>query len=170
DAGGVRALRGASSFQLAFLMARSTYVSQPPPKSTDGPAMIAAFEAAAGIAGMPETIEDQLAAACEAVARTLEFSLDLHLKGWNERPVELIVSGGGVENRRIMSEIEQILGRRSATLTVRRIDELGMPSLAKEAVAFALLGAATLDGEPSNVPSATGASRRIVLGSITPRP
>jgi len=53
---------------------------------------------------------------------------------------------------------------------VLRIDELGVPSEAKEAIAFALLGAATFDGVPSNVASATGARRAVVLGSITPKP
>jgi anhydro-N-acetylmuramic acid kinase len=46
----------------------------------------------------------------------------------------------------------------------------GVASEAKEAVAFALLGAATLDGVLSNIPSATGAKRAVVLGSITPKP
>ena len=41
---------------------------------------------------------------------------------------------------------------------------------AKEAIAFALLGCATLDGLPANVPTVTGAARAVVLGSITPKP
>jgi anhydro-N-acetylmuramic acid kinase len=49
-------------------------------------------------------------------------------------------------------------------------DEFKIPSAAKEAIAFALLGAATLDGFPSNIPGATGARARVVLGSITPAP
>ena len=81
-------------------------------------------------------------------------------------PDELIVSGGGVRNEAIMTLLRQPLG----DLSVIRTDELGVPAEAKEAVAFALLGAATLDGEPGNVPGATGASRRVVLGSITPKP
>jgi anhydro-N-acetylmuramic acid kinase len=55
-------------------------------------------------------------------------------------------------------------------LKVQTTDELGVPPEAKEAMAFALLGAATLRGMPSNVPSATGAGRAVVLGSITPKP
>ena len=47
---------------------------------------------------------------------------------------------------------------------------MGISGDAKEAVAFALLGEATLDGVPSNVPSVTGARRAVVLGSITPKP
>jgi anhydro-N-acetylmuramic acid kinase len=65
-----------------------------------------------------------------------------------------------------MSLLRQPLG----DLPVRTTDELGVPSEAKEAMAFALLAAATLDGVPSNIPSATGARRAVVLGSVTPKP
>jgi anhydro-N-acetylmuramic acid kinase len=81
-------------------------------------------------------------------------------------PDELIVSGGGVHNATLMELLRQPLG----AIPVTPIDALGIPSEAKEAVAFALMAAATLDGEPSNVPAATGARRPVVLGSITPRP
>jgi anhydro-N-acetylmuramic acid kinase len=46
--------------------------------------------------------------------------------------------------------------------------ELGVPSDAKEAVAFALIGWATLHGLPGSVPSCTGASGPRVLGRVTP--
>ncbi|MBM3985494.1 MAG: hypothetical protein FJ296_07385, partial [Planctomycetes bacterium] len=38
--------------------------------------------------------------------------------------------------------------------------------LAREALAFALIGDATLRGEPANVPSVTGARRAVVLGKL----
>ncbi|HZJ71541.1 MAG TPA: anhydro-N-acetylmuramic acid kinase [Planctomycetota bacterium] len=47
---------------------------------------------------------------------------------------------------------------------------LAIPVLAKEAVAFALLGDATLRGVPSNVPSVTGARQACVLGKISAAP
>ena len=81
-------------------------------------------------------------------------------------PEDLIVSGGGTRTLSIMRHLAEYKGGSIIYTT----DELGIPSDAKEAIAFALLAAATLDGEPSNVPSVTGAKRAVVLGSITPRP
>jgi anhydro-N-acetylmuramic acid kinase len=52
-------------------------------------------------------------------------------------------------------------------LTLRRSDEFGVPSQAKEAVAFALLAYQTWNRQPGNVPSATGAERAVVLGKIS---
>ena len=39
---------------------------------------------------------------------------------------------------------------------------------AKEAVAFALLGYLTINGQPGNLPAATGARGPRVLGVVTP--
>ena len=76
------------------------------------------------------------------------------------------MSGGGVHNRAMMGMLRSAGGESA----VKTADDLGIAAEAKEAMAFALLGAATLDGVPGNVPSATGARRRVVLGSVTPRP
>jgi anhydro-N-acetylmuramic acid kinase len=65
-----------------------------------------------------------------------------------------------------MGAIKEALG----SCRVLVSDELGITSTSKEGLAFALLGAATLDGTPANVVGATGACRPVVLGAITPKP
>ena len=78
---------------------------------------------------------------------------------------EIVLSGGGAKNRtlvRIISERLAPLG-----ISVRFSDEFGLPSDAKEAVAFAMLAYETWHRRPSNVPSATGAKRAAVLGKIS---
>ena len=47
-------------------------------------------------------------------------------------------------------------------------DEHGIPHGALEAITFALLGWCSFRGLPGNLPSATGAKRPVVLGSLTP--
>jgi len=75
----------------------------------------------------------------------------------------VVMAGGGTGNRFLMELLRQEL----APLDVRLSDEFGVPSAAREAMSFAILARETLRGKPSNVPSATGASRDAVLGSIT---
>ena len=64
----------------------------------------------------------------------------------------------------------QRIGELAPDVRVMTTDELGVPAGEKEAVAFALIGWATLHGLPGNVPSCTGASGARVLGSHHRRP
>ncbi len=77
---------------------------------------------------------------------------------------ELIVSGGGVHNATLMGQLRSLLPK----LAFSQTDDFGIPSDAKEAVCFALLAYRTFKNKTGNVPSATGARRGVVLGSVTP--
>jgi anhydro-N-acetylmuramic acid kinase len=78
---------------------------------------------------------------------------------------ELIVSGGGAKNATLMTMLAEQLAPLGVVL--RYSDEFGLPSDAKEAVAFAVLAHETWHRRPSNVPSATGAKRPAILGKIS---
>jgi len=78
---------------------------------------------------------------------------------------ELIASGGGTRNSTLMRMLADDLSQ--LKITVRTSDDFGLPSEAKEAVAFALLAYQTWHRQPSNVPSATGAKRPAILGKIS---
>lgn len=131
-------------------------------KSTDSPTMIRIFENALAASEKSISVNDQLATACWLTAAEIGRAV------WafgGQFSGEWILSGGGTRNKSVMRFFaENVAGQWKTT------DDCGVPSQAKEAIAFALLGAATLDNVPSNVPSATGASRPVVLGSITPKP
>jgi anhydro-N-acetylmuramic acid kinase len=167
DEGGAGALRGTVREDVARRFLAHDYFRACPPKSTDGPAMIDAMKAALG-EGTPAT-DDLLATAARVTAGTVVDSIlgQIGNDPGATTPVDLIVSGGGVHNRAIMQGLR---ARLPARVTIRTTADLGIPADAKEAVAFALLASATLDGEPSNVPSVTGARRRVILGCITPAP
>jgi len=78
--------------------------------------------------------------------------------------LQTILGGGGAKN----STLRKMLGERLGVGEVLTHDDFGIPDSAKEALAFAILAHETLRGRPSNVPSATGARRLVVLGKIVP--
>lgn len=164
------------------------FVSAPLPKSTDIPAMLRAWQTAesgfSGLAG-PAAMRtsDRLRTAVTWIAGTFMHAVSQYVRLPADAEGEVIITGGGAFNQTLVDEIKSQLawlaGPRQSSLSLhiprqhwhlRQQDARGVPPDAKEALAFALLGAATLDGEPSNVPSATGASRAVVLGSVTPKP
>jgi anhydro-N-acetylmuramic acid kinase len=75
---------------------------------------------------------------------------------------QLIVSGGGAKNPLIMAQLTAEL----APIEVMASSKLGVPEDAKEAYAFALLAYETWHRRASNLPSATGAERPVVLGKV----
>ncbi len=77
---------------------------------------------------------------------------------------ELIVSGGGARNPAIMAQLAALL----PGIAVATSSDFGINSDAKEAIAFAVLARETWRRRPSNLPSATGARRAVVLGTVTP--
>ena len=78
---------------------------------------------------------------------------------------EMILSGGGAKNQTLVGMLRESLA--PLGIQLRLSDEFGLPSEAKEAVAFAVLAYETWNRRPSNVPSATGAKRAAVLGKIS---
>jgi anhydro-N-acetylmuramic acid kinase len=78
---------------------------------------------------------------------------------------EMILSGGGAKNLTLVKMLAAELI--PLGLRLRLSDEFGLPSEAKEAVAFALLANETWHRRPSNIASATGAKRAAVLGKIS---
>jgi len=77
---------------------------------------------------------------------------------------EVIVGGGGVFNAALMRGLRE----RFAGAPVDSMAAHGIVPKAIEAMAFALLAYTTFHREANNVPAATGAARRVVLGKIIP--
>lgn len=78
---------------------------------------------------------------------------------------EMILSGGGSKNTTLVKMLRAELA--SLGVQLRFSDDLGLPSAAKEAAAFAVLAHETWQRRPSNVPSATGAERVAILGKLS---
>ncbi len=133
------------------------YLRRKPPKSTGRERYGVAFAEALLRRYAHHEPADLLATAvaftAHAIADSLRgFALD-----------ELIVSGGGAHNRTLMASLERLL----SPVAVRKMDAQGIDVDNKEAVAFALLAVQSLHGQPTNLPSVTGARRKAVLGKIS---
>jgi len=77
----------------------------------------------------------------------------------------MILSGGGARNATLVGMLTECLA--PLGIQLRFSDDLGLPSEAKEAVAFAVMAYETWHRRSSNVPSATGAKRTAILGKIS---
>ena len=74
-----------------------------------------------------------------------------------------IIGGGGAYN----SYLLELIRNEIPEVTVMTQEDHGFSSEAKEALAFVILGNQTYHRSPSNVPSATGAKKSVILGQIT---
>jgi anhydro-N-acetylmuramic acid kinase len=77
---------------------------------------------------------------------------------------EVIVGGGGAYNPVLMEGLQEAL----APIRVLTFEAIGHESRAIEAMTFALLAYQTWHGQPTNIPSVTGASHPVLLGKIIP--
>ncbi len=106
---------------------------------------------------------DMMATATALTAESIAASVRQVSRG--VRFHDFFVSGGGTRNRTLMSMLAERLAE--WRMRVSTTDAQGMPSEAKEAVAFAVLAYQTWHRQPSNIPSATGAARPAILGKIS---
>jgi anhydro-N-acetylmuramic acid kinase len=143
-----------------------------PPKSAGreqfGRGFVAQFLRWCGArAKRPDVLATATALTAVSIGEALGHALALsgHKVPFRNGTPEYVVSGGGSQNRTLMRMISEQV--RPLGFRVLKSDDLGMPSQAKEAIAFALLAYQTWHRAPGNVPSATGARRAAVLGKIS---
>lgn len=77
---------------------------------------------------------------------------------------EVLVCGGGVQNEQLMKRLQEQLPESIVTST----EKFGLHPDWVEASAFAWLAHQTLNGLTSNLPSVTGARKKVILGAVWP--
>jgi anhydro-N-acetylmuramic acid kinase len=108
--------------------------------------------------------DDAIATATELTARTITDAMSfLPTEKLKTHPTEIIASGGGVKNIFLCERLQELM----PGIPFRSSDEVGIPSQAKEALAFAWFAKAFLDNEYIHLPGTTGAKRKILLGSLS---
>jgi anhydro-N-acetylmuramic acid kinase len=165
DAGGAWAAAGTTDAALLDELLAHPFMHRQPPKSTGrevfGRPYVQQLAARvkpdgwAGWATLISTLTDLTARSItDAITRwVLPRGVD-----------EVIITGGGALNPVLVERIRRLLD----VPVSADPDALGVKPEAKEALAFAGLAWAHLQGMPGNVPEATGAAGPRVLGSYTP--
>ena len=164
DRGGAIARKGAILHPILKELLEGTYFKLKPPKTAGreefGTEYADAFLRRCGKAAKADVIATATALTARSMAQAMERFV---LK--RGRYHDWVVSGGGTKNTALMAMLKKAAA--NLGLGLKHSDDFGIPSSAKEAVAFALLAYQTWNQLPGNVPSATGAKRAAVLGKIS---
>jgi len=155
DRDGAIAAKGKIDQKLLAELLRDPYYRRRAPKSAGREQYGDAFIARLKKSQLP--LPDLIATATALTAATIARAV-------GELGVDLIISGGGVHNRQLMGQIAAMLPHSRIFTSA----DFGIDPDAKEAIAFAVLAYQTWRRKPGNLPSATGAERPVILGSITP--
>lgn len=175
DADGRLAAQGSIDEGLLARLLADPYLDRPPPKTTGRERYgLSLCRRLLEETGLPEGV--LAGPAAPAPLRQRAFNLVATVTAFTARSIaeayrrwlppidEVIVSGGGSRNPVLLSMLRTAL----EPIPVVTLEAYGLDSRAKEAMAFALLAHDGLLGLPTNVPGATGARRRVILGTLTP--
>lgn len=163
DEGGRLAQKGRVDEKLLSQLMKHPFLQKPPPKSTGREEFGHSFADNLYSKTNPGDELSLLATVTAFTARSIaegykRFIIPHH-------PLhEVFLYGGGVRNHTLARFLKEYL----PSVPVRSIEELGIPTQAKEPMSFAVLAYEALAGHPANVPRATGARDRVILGKIVP--
>jgi anhydro-N-acetylmuramic acid kinase len=168
DHGGAVAVTGEVLPAVLRAATRNPFFLRQPPKSAGREQFGADFangflDQCKAAGGRPE---DAIATATALTTQSITNAYDRFVKPlMRDAPVDFFVSGGGARNKTLIKMLQDSLTPFGCR--VADTDSVGLPTQAKEAVAFALLAYETWHRRPGNVPTATGAARPAILGDIT---
>ena len=163
DKSGARAAQGTAYQPLIHEWLKHPFFQLRPPKTTGREMFGNAFAMECLTACRKHGLADNdcIATLTELTIQTITHYIERFVTEGN--PIDtLYVSGGGVHNRTIMRRLSEVL----ADTAVESVDSSGISADAKEAIAFAILANESLHGHSGNLPSATGASVRKILGKF----
>lgn len=163
DKDGRTASEGAVRNDLLTELMTESYFSLPPPKTT-GEELFGSEKchnlfnkANEGAITLPDLMQTLMLFTVETIARSYEKFI---FPNWDVS--EIVFSGGGCKNPVLMQKLRDRLKGYECMST----DDYGIPSEAKEAVAFAVLANELVSGNKTNMPRVTGAGSWVPMGKI----
>lgn len=161
DADGAFAASGRVSETLLQALRAEPFFALAAPKSTGRDLFNAAWldEKLASHAALP--VADVQATLTALTAHGIAGAIADHATD----ATEVIVCGGGARNATLMAMLKRLCAPRA----LRSSDALGIPAEHVEALAFAWLARAHIEGRSANLPDVTGARGARRLGALYPR-
>lgn len=163
DEGGKTAFQGRINTDLLRFLMADPYLSKKPPKSTGREQYNMHMMEELALRFDFNKLQKE-----DVIATITAFTADAIVDSYHRflpTPDQVIVCGGGSHNEFILARM-----REQMSSPIKKGEEVGINSDAKEAVAFAVLGYRTFCHLPSNVKEATGAKEDVILGQITLSP
>ena len=159
DRNGAWAKTGAVNSGLLNVMLKDEYFKNSPPKST-GREKFNLIWVQYMLDQYEEFVTEKDVQAT-LVALTTQ-SIANAIKTWTPNTSRILLCGGGSYNTHLVSQLQETVQNIPVELT----STYGVSEEWMEAMAFAWLAKQTLDGNPGNIPSVTGASKKVALGEI----
>ena len=144
------------------LLCQDEYYFKNPPKTT-GREYFSPNYIENSLKYAPENKEDIIATVTALTAKTICSSYERFIFP-DIMPDEVIIGGGGAYNPTLMKFIRSYLPK---NIQLKTHEDYGISNNFKEVMAFALLGYCTYYGIPNNLPSCTGATKRVILGKMS---
>ena len=110
----------------------------------------------------PDNPKDIIATLTALTAKTIAQAYERFI---NHRYDTVVVGGGGAYNKTMMKFLKSYLPKH---VVLKTHEDYGISNNFKEVMAFALLGYCNYYNIPNNLPSCTGAEKRVILGKVTP--
>jgi anhydro-N-acetylmuramic acid kinase len=167
DKNGERASKGSVNEQFLKTLMSLPYFELAPPKTT-GRELFGATQ----VKQWFETSKQLNISDNDMVSTFTQFTVDSIVQSYQKyakKIDQVIIAGGGRYNQELMKRIEKSLHETmDASIQVIPHEQIEINSEAKEAMLFALLAYLHVHKRNGNLPSATGASKPVILGKYTP--
>lgn len=162
DKDGIIANEGIVSESWLNCLLEDEYYFKNPPKTT-GREYFSPSYIEKALKSAPQDPKDIIATLTALTAKSIADAYERYIYP-NTGIGEVVVGGGGAYNPTLMKFLRKYLPNR---IELKTHEDYGISNNFKEVMAFALLGYCTYYGIPNNLPSCTGAKKRVVLGKIT---
>ncbi|MFA6990196.1 MAG: anhydro-N-acetylmuramic acid kinase, partial [Candidatus Gastranaerophilaceae bacterium] len=140
------------------------YLKLKPPKTT-GRELFGENYAESILSNAPYKPEDVIATITAFTAKTIKNAYTDFVFP-KTKIDEIVLGGGGAYNKTLISLLNKEF---DYNIKIKTHEDFGISNKFKEAIAFALLAYTSYYGIPNNVPSCTGAIKKVVLGKIINR-